>query len=139
MGVFIISPSPPSVVGRSLTAGLLCSPDITPVHRSYEPIRHPLVFDPLPAVHGYRIYLAPEISSWDEEGFSSCSACPCHRAVAITPLEWCAVSVSLRRPMLPSHLRYALDLQGFALSRLPLRSLSLRPGDSQPPFRWLCR
>jgi hypothetical protein len=44
-------------------------------------------FDSFPAVHGYRIYLAPEISLWDEEGFSSCSACPYHRAVATTPPE----------------------------------------------------
>ncbi len=28
---------------------------------------------------------APAISRRDEEGFSSCSACPCHRAVASTP------------------------------------------------------
>ena len=28
---------------------------------------------------------APAISPRDEEGFSSCSACPCHRAVASTP------------------------------------------------------
>ena len=29
--------------------------------------------------------IAPAISRRDEEGFSSCSACPCHRAVASTP------------------------------------------------------
>ena len=28
---------------------------------------------------------APPISRRDEEGFSSCLACPCHRAVASTP------------------------------------------------------
>ncbi|HYA13510.1 MAG TPA: hypothetical protein VEF33_04140, partial [Syntrophales bacterium] len=66
MDAFIISPLPPSVAGRSLTAGPLCSPDITPVHRSYEPIRHPPTFDSLPSVHGYRIYLAPKISLWGE-------------------------------------------------------------------------
>jgi hypothetical protein len=51
----------------------------------YEPIRHPLVFGRLPGFAGYTAYLAPAISRRDEEGFSSCSACPCHRAVASTP------------------------------------------------------
>src|ERR1039458_3698062 len=36
-------------------------------------------------IPGYTIYLAPVISRRDEEGFSSCLACPCHRAVASTP------------------------------------------------------
>jgi hypothetical protein len=31
---------------------------------------------------------APPISRRDEEGLSSCLACPCHRAVASTPPEW---------------------------------------------------
>jgi hypothetical protein len=79
------------------------------------------------------------ISHRDGEGFSSCSICPCHHAVAITPLEWCAVSVRFRHPMLSSQYGQLLDLQGYELSRLPLRSLSLRPDDSQPPSRWLCR
>jgi hypothetical protein len=34
---------------------------------------------------GYTIYLAPPISRWDEDGFTSCSACPCHRAGPTTP------------------------------------------------------
>ena len=54
----------------------------------YSPIRHPLAFGPLPGVAGYRAYLAPVISHRGEEGFSSCSACPCHRAAAITPPKW---------------------------------------------------
>ena len=44
MDVFIIPSLPPRVVGRLLTAGLLCSPDVTPVHHSYKPLRHPLAF-----------------------------------------------------------------------------------------------
>jgi len=87
MDFFIIKPLPPYVVGKLLTARLLRSPDVIPIHSYYEPIRHPLVFDAFPAVHGYSIYLAPTISSRDEEGFSSCSACPCYRAVATTPPE----------------------------------------------------
>src|SRR5215472_4667591 len=49
------------------------------------PIRHPLAFDRLPRLAGYTIYLPPTISRRDEEGFSSYSVCPCHRAVAFTP------------------------------------------------------
>src|SRR5450755_2718878 len=51
----------------------------------YGPSRHPLVFGRLPGFAGYTAYLAPTISRRDEEGFSSCLACPCHRAVASTP------------------------------------------------------
>ena len=87
-------------------------------------------FDSLPAVHGYRTYLAPEISPWDEEGFSSCSACPCHRAVATTPPKWITVSTSFQSSMLPSPYGSRLGLRGFSLSGPPVRSLSLRPGDS---------
>src|SRR5215831_16092867 len=35
------------------------------------------VFGRVPGVAGYTAYLAPAISRGDEEGFSSCSACPC--------------------------------------------------------------
>ena len=35
-----------------------------------------------------RTYLAPAISRRGETGFSSCSVCPCHRAIAITPPKW---------------------------------------------------
>ena len=87
-------------------------------------------FNSLPAVHGYRTYLAPRISPRDEEGFSSCSACPCHRAVATTPPEWMIVSISFRSPMLPSPYGCGLGLPGLSLSGPPVRSLSLRPGDS---------
>ena len=66
-------------------AGPHRSADITPLHRYYGPSRHPLVFDRLPGFAGYTAYLAPTISRRDEEGFSSCLACPCHRAVASTP------------------------------------------------------
>ena len=69
------------------TAEYLRSPGITPVHRYYVLIRHPLVFDPLPGATGYKVYLAPDISIRDEEGFSSCLVCSCQRAVAITPPE----------------------------------------------------
>ncbi len=98
-------------------AGPLRSADITPLHRYYGPSRHPLVFGRLPGFAGYTAYLAPAISRWDEEGLSSCSACPCHRAVASTPPRWPAVSVSVRLVMLPSPLRGRLGPRGYSLSR----------------------
>ena len=79
---------PASLIGLGMpTAEYLRSPGITPVHRYYVLIRHPLVFDPLPGAAGYKVYLAPDISIRDEEGFSSCLVCSCQRAVATTPPE----------------------------------------------------
>ena len=72
---------------------------------------------------------APPLSRRDEEGLSSCLACPGHRAVALTPPEWPAASVSLRRSMLSSPYGSELDLWCFRLSRPNLRLLSLRPDD----------
>src|SRR5271168_2741139 len=69
---FIISSLPSLSAEKLQTAGPLCSTDITPLHRYYGPIRHPLAFDRFPGCAGYTIYLAPAISPRDEEGFSSC-------------------------------------------------------------------
>ena len=38
-----------------------------------------------PVDAGYTAALAPPISRWDEEGFSSCSACPCQGAIPNHP------------------------------------------------------
>src|SRR6516162_8501037 len=62
-------------------------------------------------------YLAPAISRRDEEGFSSCSACPCHRAVASTPPRSTAVSVSFRLVILPSPYGCRLGPRGYSFSR----------------------
>jgi hypothetical protein len=94
-------------------AGPLRSTDITPLPRYSGPSRHPLVFGRLPGVAGYTAYLAPAISRRDEEGFSSCSACPCHRAVASTPPRCTAVSVSVRLLMLPSPFGGRLGPRGY--------------------------
>ena len=75
-------------------------------------------------------YLAPPVSRRDEEGFSSGSTCPGHRAVAPTPPEGPAASAALRRSLLPSPSSWGLGLRGYSLSGPPLRSLTLRPGDS---------
>jgi hypothetical protein len=88
MDAFIISSLPSPMLETLQMAGSLRSADITPLHRYYGPSRHPLVFGRLPGFAGYTAYLAPTISRRDEEGFSSCSACPCHRAVASTPPRW---------------------------------------------------
>src|SRR5712691_6540225 len=85
MDAFVISSLPSPMVETLQMAGPLRSADITPLHRYYGPSRHPLVFGRLPGFAGYTAYLAPTISRRDEEGFSSCLACPCHRAVASTP------------------------------------------------------
>jgi hypothetical protein len=131
MGAFVISPLLPVLPEEAQTAGSLCSTVVTPLHRSYGPLRHPLLFGRFPGVTGYTAYLAPPISQREEEGFSSCLARPCHRAAAITPLESSVVSASLRPSMLPSPYGNGLGLRCFRLSRLPVHSLALRPGDSQ--------
>src|SRR3954469_7289267 len=130
MGAFVISPLPPVLVKESQTAGPLRSAGATPPRRYYGPLRHPLAFGRLPGVAGYTAYLSPPISRRGEEGFSSCSMCPCRRAVAPTPPERPAASAALRRSVLPSPYGWGLGLRGFALSGPPLRSLALRPGDS---------
>src|SRR3954466_10307630 len=130
MGGFVISPLPPVSVKELQTVGPLRSAGVTPPRRSCGPLRPPLAFGRLPGVAGYTAYLAPPLSRRGEEGFSSCSMCPCHRAVAPTPPECPAASADVRRSMLPSPSGCRLGLRGFALSGPPLRSLALRPGDS---------
>src|ERR1035437_9008258 len=83
-------PLPPVLLEPLQTAGPLCSTGITRLHRYCGPIRHPLAFGPFPGVAGYKAYLPPAISRRGEEGFSSCLACPCHRAAAFTPPKWCS-------------------------------------------------
>src|SRR5713101_3597072 len=85
MNAFVISYSPAPMLETMQTAGPLRSAATTPLPRYSGPSRHPLVFGRLPGFAGYTAYLAPAISRRDEEGFSSCFACPCHRAVASTP------------------------------------------------------
>jgi hypothetical protein len=86
-GCLIISPLLSVLSEEAQTAGPLCSTDIAPCHRSYGPLRNPLLFGRLPGVAGYTAYLAPPFSRREEEGFSSCLARPGHRAAANTPPE----------------------------------------------------
>jgi hypothetical protein len=93
------------------TAGSLRSLGITPVPRYCKPFRHLLAFLPFPGSAGYRSDLLQSLSLWDEEGFSSCSTCPCHRAVPTTPPECHVASVSPRHAMLPSPRSRGLGLR----------------------------
>ena len=111
LGVFIMRPCLPYRHGNCLAAGLLRSPDITPLLRYYEPLRHRLAVSHFPGFPGYMTYPAPPISRWDEDGFSSCLACPGHRAVPDTPPECLTASVRLRRFMLPSPNRWGLGFR----------------------------
>src|SRR6266849_3543921 len=95
----------------------------------YGPIRHPLAVHPLP-ISGYKVGLAPPLSRWDEEGFSSCSTCPCHRAVALTPPERAVASARCDDPCCLRLSTVRLGLRTFGLSGPPVRSLALRPGHS---------
>jgi hypothetical protein len=89
----------------------------TRLHRYYGPIRHPLAFGPLPGLAGYRAYLAPAISRRGEEGFSSCWACPCHRAVASTPPKW----NSRIGQISATHAAFTLTVAGSALGAFHFR------------------
>src|SRR4029077_5271017 len=86
------------------TVGSLCSAGVTRLPCSYGPLRHPLLFVRFPGIAGYTAYLAPRLSAREEEGFSSCLACPCHRAAAPPPPERDTVSANLQCLLLPSPL-----------------------------------
>jgi hypothetical protein len=116
---------------RREPVGPLRSTGITPLRRYYGPIRHPLAVRPLPRVAGYRVDLAPPLSRWGEEGFSSCSTCPRHRAVALTPPECPVASARCGEPCCLRLSTVRLGLRIFGISGPPVRSLSLRPGDSR--------
>src|SRR3974377_1091611 len=58
---FIISSLPSRLKETLQTAGPPRSVGVTPLRRSYGPIRHPLAFDRFPGLAGYTIYLAPVI------------------------------------------------------------------------------
>lgn len=91
--------------------------DVTPLLCYYRPLRHPLVVGRLPGFSGYTTYLAPPISRWDEEGFSSFCTRPCHHAVASTPPENSIASISLRCQLSA----FALTVAGSASGVTPFR------------------
>ena len=131
MGDFVISPLPRLLTKELCAAGPLCSTGVAPFQRYYGPSRHRLVFDRFPGASGYAVYLAPSISRRDEDGFSSCLACPCHRAVPTTPPEGCASSDTLAtHPVAFVRHEKTRPLGSIFLSGPPMGSLVLRPGDS---------
>src|SRR5258707_5803706 len=122
------------------TAGFLRSLGVTPVHRYCQPFRHLLAFLPFPGLSGYRSNLLQSLSLWDEQGFSSCLSCPCHRAAPTTPPECHGASVSPRHAMLPSPRRRGLGLQVFILFRGHFWvHFRCGPVSCSPSLRWLCR
>ena len=80
MGAFVIAPLPPVLANTRCAVRPLRSMGITPLPRYSEPSRHRLAVSRFPGVSGYTAYPVPPIPRWDEDGFSSCSTCPCHRA-----------------------------------------------------------
>jgi hypothetical protein len=91
----IISPLPPVLAKTCCAARPLRSTGVTRLPRYSEPNRHRLAVSRFPGVPGYTAYLAPPISRWDEDGFSSCLTCPCHRAAPNHPA---GVSCRLGQP-----------------------------------------
>src|SRR5688500_11989963 len=71
------------------------------------------------------------MARWDEDGFSSCSTCPCHRAAPNHPAGVAGRLVSARPVMLPSPVGRGLGLRTHYLSRPPLGSLAFRPVDAR--------
>ena len=92
-----------------------------------------------PGDAGYTAYLAPPISRWDEDGFSSCSAHPCHRAAPTTPPERIDASVRIRRSMLPSPHTRKLGLRSHLCRGHLWVHLRCGPVTRSPSRRWLCQ
>src|SRR6202162_3016462 len=138
MGVFIIHPCLPSCWSLCTSAGPLRFTDITPLHRYYWPLRHPLVFHRFLGSPVIRLP-APPISRRDEEGFSSCLAHPCHRAAANTPPECPTASVSCGGPccLRPFGAGSAPGVFGFR-GHLCVY-FRCGPMTSSPSQGWLCR
>ena len=104
--------------------------DVTPLHRYYGPSRHRLAFGRLP---GCASYTTDRLHRF-LDGARTASPVAQHVLVTVlsltTPPECYAASVSLRRTMLPSPRTRGLGLRSYFLSRPPLGSLMLWPGDS---------
>jgi hypothetical protein len=73
-----------------LDSDIVCSkaPSLHGRYAASSPLRAwppPSRLQSISRVSGYTTYLAPPIARWDEDGFSSCSTCPCHRAAPNHP------------------------------------------------------
>ena len=115
------------------TAGPLPSTGVTRLPRYYQPLRHPLAYQPTSRSPVIRPTLLRRFSRRGEEGFSSCfraSSSPCRRYHHAGVPQRLSASASLRCVMLPSSALRRFGLRGMNVSWPPVRSLSLRPGDS---------
>ncbi len=92
-----------------------------------------------PGDAGYTTYPAPPISRWDEDGFSSCSAHPCHRAAPTTPPERIDASVRIRRSVLPSLKHRKLGLWSHLCRGHLWVHLRCGPVTRSPSRGWLCQ
>src|SRR5712692_6800294 len=112
MGVFVISPLPSLLLEPAQQQGRFAPRTLLRFIATTDPAVTLSPFHRLPVVAVIRLLFAPPISRRGEEGFSSCSAHPCHRAVATTPPEWSVASVRFRQSILPSPHQGELDLRG---------------------------
>src|ERR1017187_2299707 len=129
MGVFVISPLPSLLSEPLQTAGPLRSADITPLHRYYRPVRHPLAFSPISRFS--RLY-GSLLRRFRDGTRRASPVAPCI-LVIVLPLpprqsvpphqSVCDVPCSLR-PISGG------SASGVRVSGSPVRSLSLRPNDS---------
>src|SRR5664279_1916168 len=139
MGVVVISPLPPFLLEPLQTAGSLGSPDVTPVHRYYEPGRVPLAVHRFPGVSGYTASLLRRFLDGTRRVFSSClaallsSCCPYHPAEAFRRVS------QLRRSVLSSPRLGRLDLRIFVFRGHLWVHLRYGPMTRSPSLRWLCR
>src|SRR5262245_30115051 len=106
------------------------STGVTPFRCYCEPSRRRLVVSRFPGVAGYTTDLLHRF----RDGTRTDSPVAQHVLVTVLPLttppEWHAVSVSPQPVMLPSPRSRGLGLRNQFLSRPPLGSHMLRPGDS---------
>src|SRR6185436_9559441 len=139
IGVFVMSPLPPVLSEELRTVGSLCSTGITPLHRYDGPLRHPLVFGRFPGgpvirpplLHRFRDGTR-RASPVAQRGLVPMLSLPPRRSDS--PCQpGCDGSCCLR---LHSG---RLGLRGSSLSGPPVRSLTLRPGDSPASRRRWCR
>ena len=138
MGVFIIHPCLPSCWSLCTSAGPLRSTNITRFTATTGPsvtLSSSIDFLGSPVIR----LPAPSISRRDEEGFSSCSAHPCHRAAANTPPECPTASVSCGGPccLRPFGAGSAPGVFGFR-GHLCVH-FRCGPMTRSPSQRWLCR
>jgi hypothetical protein len=112
------------------TAGSPRSTGVTPLHRYYGPILHPLAFDRFPGSPVIRPTLLRPLP----DGTRRASPVAQRAVVAVPPLpprrSRPPLSASLQLTMLPSPRFHGLGLRYSLLTRLSVRSLSLQPGNS---------